>query len=303
MLNIIITAYGEPKSTARAVRAFLEQDIKQKYRIFVVDPFPEVEEFILNEFIDHPQVEFFSDPGKGKSYALNLLLKNIYTGKKNDIVISTDGDVWVSKNSVKDIIDCFKDDKVGIVCGHPVSVDDKKKMYGYWSHLLLHDMNKTRKKLDKKGFFATSGYLFAFRNIVSKFPTEASEDNVLPIIFWRKGYRIKYCEDAEVYVKNPTTFKDWVIQKKRNLKGHEALKRLFSKNVPKRENTFFGEAFRGLVVAFSYPRNLKEFFWTWLLMFSRLYIWFIAFCEIYFKKEKYHDGWRVNETESTRGLD
>jgi len=302
MLNIIITAYGEPKSTEKAVRVFLEQNIKEKYRIIVVDPFPEVEEFILNKFIEHPQVEFFSDPGKGKSYALNLLLEKIYTGKEDDIIISSDGDVRVSENAVKSILEKFRDDKAGVVCGRSVSIDDRKKMYGYWSHLLMGEMNKTRKKLDKKGFFIASGYLFAFRNIIKRFPAGASEDNVLPIIFWNKGYKISYAEDAEVYVKNPGNFKDWIIQKKRNLKGHEALKQIFNK-LPKRENTFFEEAFRGLRVAFSYPRNLKEFFWTWVLMFSRLYIWFLVFYELKFKKEKYRDGWRINETKSTRMLD
>ena len=304
MLNIIITAYGEPKSTERAVRAFLEQDIKEKYRIIVVDPFPEVEEFILNTFVDYLQVEFFSDPGRGKSHALNLLLKDIYTGNKNDIIISTDGDVWVSKDSVKNILVRFNDEKIGVVCGHPVSVDNKNKIYGYWSHLLFDEMNGTRKKLDNKGFFVASGYLFAFRNIINEFPVGASEDNVLPIIFWDKKYKIGYCEKSEVYVKNPGNLKDWIIQKKRNLKGHESLKNIFKrKEFPKRENTFFGEALRGLKVAFCYPKSFKEFAWTWLLMFSRLYIWLVAFYEINFKKEKYKDGWRDNETESTKTLD
>jgi len=303
MLNIIITAYGEPKSTERAVRAFLKQDIKEEYKIIVVDPFPEVEEFILNTFIDYPQVEFFSDPGKGKSFALNLLLKEIYTGKKSDIIISTDGDVWVSENSVQEIMDKFEDEKVGVVCGHPISLDDRKKMYGYWSHLLFCEMDNTRKKLDReKGFFVASGYLFAFRNVLKEFPAGACEDNVLSIVFRNKGYRIGYVGKAEVYVKNPENFKDWVIQKKRNLKGHEALKKIFDK-MPKRENTFFGEGLRGLRIAFSYPKSVKEFFWTWILMFSRLYIWFCAFYEIKFKKEKYSDGWRVSETKSTRTLD
>jgi predicted phosphatase len=68
MIDIIITSYNEPKSTLRAVKAFLNQKIKQKFRITVVDPFPEVGEF-LEKNITLPK--FF------KNKILLLLLLNI----------------------------------------------------------------------------------------------------------------------------------------------------------------------------------------------------------------------------------
>ena len=94
MINIIITSYKEPKSTERAVKAFLNQKTKEKFKIIVVDPFQEVEEYIKKHIKDK-NVEFFLDPGEGKSYALNLLLEIIYSDNKEDIIIFTDGDVYV----------------------------------------------------------------------------------------------------------------------------------------------------------------------------------------------------------------
>ena len=77
MIDIIITSYNEPKATLRAVNTFLNQEIKKDFRITVVDPFPEVEEF-LKKNIKDKRFNFFLDPGEGKSYALNILFQELY---------------------------------------------------------------------------------------------------------------------------------------------------------------------------------------------------------------------------------
>src|SRR3989344_4008068 len=107
MINIIISAYGEPKSTEMAVNAFLKQKIKDKFKIIVSDPFPDVKNYLSKKFAKVKEFEFFEDPGEGKSYALNLILDKIYSKNKEDIIISTDGDVYVDENSVKTIIKAF----------------------------------------------------------------------------------------------------------------------------------------------------------------------------------------------------
>ena len=68
MIDIIITSFNEPKATLRAVETFLKQDTKEKFRIIVCDPFPEVRDF-LKKNIKDKRVGFFLDPGEGKSYA------------------------------------------------------------------------------------------------------------------------------------------------------------------------------------------------------------------------------------------
>ena len=64
MIDIIITSYNEPKSTLRAVNAFLNQNIEGDFRIIVCDPFPEVKTF-FKENIKDKRVGFFLDPGEG----------------------------------------------------------------------------------------------------------------------------------------------------------------------------------------------------------------------------------------------
>jgi cellulose synthase/poly-beta-1,6-N-acetylglucosamine synthase-like glycosyltransferase len=301
MIHIIITSYNEPKATLRAVKTFLNQDIPEEFKIIVVDPFPEVEEF-LNKNINDKRVEFFLDPGEGKSYALNLLFQENFSENKNDLFILTDGDVYVSGNAVKEIIKAFKDKKVGCITCQPISIDSRKTKYGYWSHLLFKGIDKTRRRLsNEKKFFECSGYLFAIRNgVLFDFPLETSEDSIIPYLFWKKGYEIRYLPQVEVFVKNPDNWKDWKNQKIRNIKGHENLDKI-APDMP-RTKTLWNEIKYGTLFALSFPKNFQEFFWTISLFYARLKLYLIAFKEL--KKQKdYSDGWRETEIDSTKPLD
>ena len=219
MIHIIITSYKEPKSTLKAVQTFLNQllqaqspSIKPKtslksknrktpkdsisltipqnqkdFKITVVDPFPEVESF-LKRNIRSPLVEFFLDPGEGKAYALNLLMQEQSTGNKEDIFIFTDGDVYCSSNTIEEISKAFKEEKIGCVTAKPVAIDSRNTKYGFWAHVLFKGIHKVRTSLSKqKKFFECSGYLFAIRQgVIYDFPHKASEDSIIPFLFWKK---------------------------------------------------------------------------------------------------------------------
>jgi cellulose synthase/poly-beta-1,6-N-acetylglucosamine synthase-like glycosyltransferase len=302
MINIIITSYGEPKSTVRAIDCFLNQDIKEQFRIIVVDPFKETKDY-LKEHIQNNNVGFFLDPGEGKSYALNVLFEKLYSSNEEDIFILTDGDVYVSDNAVKEILEAFKDKEIGCVTAKPVSLNERNSFWGYTSHMAFEGIHKVRTKLsNKKNFFECSGYLFAIRNkILQGFPLETSEDSIIPYLFWKKDYKIKYLPEVKVYVTNPKNWKDFKIQKIRNIKGHENLTKL-APDMP-RTKTFFNEIKQGVWHALTYPKNLKEIFYTPLIFLVRLWIYLKAFYEIKHKKQDYEDGWRREETESTKPLD
>jgi cellulose synthase/poly-beta-1,6-N-acetylglucosamine synthase-like glycosyltransferase len=302
MIHIIISAYGEPTSTERAVNLFLNQNIKEKFKIIVMDPFPKVKEYLTKKFGKIKEFEFFEDPGEGKSYALNLILEKIYSENKNDIIILTDGDVFVNENSVQEIITAFKNPNVGCVGGRAIPLDNRNEKYGYWARFTFAGIDKVRRKLSKeKKFFECSGYLFAIRNgLIKEFSLKASEDAVMPYLIWEKGYLIQYIPSAEVYVKNPSNLKEYISQKRRNIKGHEGLNKIFPK-MP-RTKSMFNEIKHGWYFLFLYPKNLKEFFWTIQLYFVRLKIYLITFKELKEKKE-YSDGWRGEDlTPSTSPL-
>ncbi len=301
MIDIIITSFNEPKATVRSIEAFLKQEIQDEFRIIVVDPFPQVEEYIKSN-IKSEKVHFFLDPGEGKSYALNMLFQEYGSNNEKDIFILTDGDVFVSNNAVEEIRNKFKDHTIGCVTGRPISLDPRNTKYGYWSKVLFEGIHKVRLKMAReKKFFECSGYLFAIRKgILLDFPLESSEDSIIPYLFWKKGYKIEYAEKAEVYVKNPSNWNDWKNQKIRNIKGHENLNKI-APEMP-RTKSFFNEIKQGAFFTLKQPRNISELMWTANLYFARLYIYYKAFKEIK-SKRSYKDGWRETEIQSTKPLD
>jgi poly-beta-1,6-N-acetyl-D-glucosamine synthase len=299
MIDVIIASFNEPNSTLRAVKVFLKYKRKD-LRVIVVDPFKDVEKFLKDKIKDKRFI-FFQDPGEGKSYALNLLFQEYGSSNSSDLFILTDGDVFVSDNSLKEIEKSFTDKKVGCITGQPVSLDNRSSKYGYWSNFLFSGIDKARRKLSSQNkFMECSGYLFAIRkSVIYDFPLETSEDSIIPYLFWKKGYKIKYVPQAKVYVKNPSNWKDWLTQKIRNIKAHENLDKI-APDLP-RTKSLFNEIKHGWYFLFIYPRSIKELYWTIQLYFARLYLYFRAFKDL--KKKNYIDGWRGQAVTKSTSLE
>ena len=294
MISIVITSFNEPKTIGKCIKSFLNQRIKEKYELIVCAPDKETLDIARSYQKKHKQVKIFKDPAKGKSYALNLLLPKL----KGEIIILTDGDVYISNNSVNEILKPFEDSKVGVVTGRPISSNPRNNIFGYWSHLLFDaGAHEARLRRMKKGqFLECSGYLWAFKNkVIREFPKDIAEDTVIPILFWQKGYKIAYADKALVYVKNPTNLHDFIEQKKRTAKGHESLGKYSQfKNVP-RMKTLKNEILESWTILF-YPKNFTEIIWTLMLLPMRLYIWILTFFHTKIKKQHYQDAWKRIES-------
>lgn len=295
MIDIIITSFKEPKTIWKAIEAFLSQKIDEEYCITIAAPDKETLDIARKYQKKNKSVRIFKDPGKGKSYALNLLLPRL----KGRVVILSDGDMFVSKNSVSALMEKFDDEEVGCVTGRPVSIDSRDKMFGYWSHLLCDaGAHKARLNRAKKGqFIECSGYIWAFRNgVIKKFPVDIPEDTIVPILFWKKGYKIGYAPNAIAYLKFPGNLHDFIEQKKRTAKGHEGLSNYKEfRDIP-RMKTLRNEIIEGTFSALSYPRNFKEIIWTLLLFPLRLYVWILVFFHTKIKKQHYADAWKRIES-------
>ena len=294
--TIIITSFNEPRTVGKAIDSFINQKINYPYEIYVVAPDKETENIIKN----YKDIKYFKDPAKGKAFALNLILKKIFNKNKEHIIIFSDGDVFVSDNSVNELMKKFKDEKIGAVTGRPVAINNKKTMVNYFSNLLLDaGAHKARLEFDKKDkFLECTGYLFAIRNgLVEQIPyLDVAEDSIIPYLIWNRGYKIKDAPEAEVNVKYPSTLKDFIKQRKRAGVGSHSKLTKYYKDFPKMKS-FLNEIKMGFFWALSYPKTIKEFIWTICLFFIRLYIWFIYYFEAVFKKKVYSDSWeRVDST-------
>ncbi len=302
MITVIITSYKEPKATLRAVKIFLGQKIKEKLKVIVVDPFGETEKFLKNNIKDK-RFDFILDPGEGKPFAMNMIFDTFFSKNNNDILVFSDGDVYVSENSLYEIITIFKDPKVGAITGKPAPTNSSDNKFGYWAKISYDGIDKVRKKLDKNNqFMQCSGYLFAIRNgIVKETQPDVPEDCYIPYVVWKENYKIRYASKAEVFVQYPSNWKDWVSQRVRTIKAHENISKIIP-DMP-RTKSFFNEIKEGLVFSLTHPRNLKEVYWLIQLYFARLYIYYKSFKDTRAKKD-FDPAWRDDsEIQSAKPLD
>ena len=292
-ITLVITSYKEP-AIPEAIKAALNQKTRYDYVVVVSAPDKETLDVAKKYAAKDRRLKIFKDAGKGKSYALNSLFDEINT----DILILTDGDVWISDNAIEEISNLFLDQEIGCVTGRPVPAEGKSSKYGYWANFLFDSAHKMRKSaFENNSFIECSAYLFAFRkNKIDKIPLDVAEDAIIPYYFWEKGYKIGYAENALVYVKNPNNWKDWIKQKTRTSKAHETLFKYVDTKTTPRVKTFGNEA-RGIIWLIQYPSNLKELFWALQLAAARFYMWIKVFFETRVLNRHYGDAWaRVEST-------
>jgi len=286
-LSIIITAFKEP-NVDKAIDAIVKQNIPYEYELIVAAPDDATKHVVERFNKNYKQVRFFKDPGRGKSFALNLVMQKLF----GDIIIMTDGDVCLGENSIKELVRPFENPKIGVATGRVVSINERDNMLGYWSHMLCDaGAHSIRQELhDKAEFIECSAYLMALRaNIIGEFPLDVAEDAYIPYLFHKKGYRIAYAPNAHVLVKWPTNFKDWVKQKVRTAKAHETLDK-YAPDFP-RVKSFKNELLQGWHRALSYPQTTKELAWTFPLFVARLYVWANVIADTKLKNKHYQDAW------------
>ncbi len=291
MISIIITSYKEPKTIGKSIEAILKNNLKN-YEIIVIAPDKQTLDVVKNYKRRNKKIKTLKDFGKGKPAALNLAISKA----KGEILILTDGDVYISEDSIKYLLEPLRNKKIGAVSGNPISLNPKNNILGYWAYILTNIANQRRlKALKLKKRFFCSGYLFAIRkNLFPKLSKELlSEDGFVSHEVYQLGYKIAYAEKSRVYVKYPTNFKDWIIQKKRSTGGYNQIRKLTGIEI----RSFKKESF-GALRLFKFISNPKELFWLFLLFMARIYLWIIIYKDINLNKKTHKEIWR--RVESTK---
>jgi len=240
-----------------------------------------------------PQMRVLRDEGKGKPAALNVGLN----AAQGEIAVLSDGDVYVGPGSVQALLAAFTDPQVGIVTGRPVSVSPRQTMLGYWSHLLV-DAGAHQQRLRRArdgAFLECSGYLYAFRrSLVQPIPEDSlAEDGLISHRVWEQGYLTAYAPEALVYVKYPSSYRDWITQKIRSMGGDAQQYVKASRG----KRSFRQEVGDGLWAAIRYAQSARELWWTLLLFVARAYVWLRVWWDVKYRKRPFSALWqRVNST-------
>ncbi len=291
MLTVIITAFQEPGTIGGAIEAFLPQ-LPEDAELIVVCPDPETAAVVEGYAARYPSVRHVADPQRGKPFALNIGLR----AARGEIVVLSDGDVVVAKEALRPLLAPFEDPEVGAVSGRPVSINPANTMLGYWSHLLTESAHQMRLSRDQAGqFLVCSGYLFAFRRcLVNQVPEDAlAEDAVISHAIAARGYVIRYAPEARVFVKYPTTYRDWLRQKVRSAGGYA---QSYVRRSTFRMRSFRMEVLHGTRLALRYPRSPREFLWTALLFVARLHLWLLVFINVVLLRRRLPELWKRAET-------
>lgn len=290
MISIIITAWEEPEEIKECLRRFTNQkNLYEDWEILITAPDKptkaEAEKYI-KKF--PKKIKLYHQPRvKGKNEMLNLLMKEA----KGEILIFTDGDIFVNETAVSEIVKVYQDPEIGAATGKILPKNSRKNLMGYWSHFLTYSANKMRKeKFQQKQFIECSGYLYSIRNgLINDIPLDVAEDSIMPLIIWKKGYKIAYVENALGYVLYPENMPRWISQKIRCAKAHEKLDNYGGKTI--RMKTFKNELLKGIMWTLFYPKNIKEFYYTAILYAMRFYIWTRFFIDTRIKKDHYGETW------------
>ncbi len=225
MITIGVPTYNGGKTIERCITSILPQISEEDEIIIVasgcIDNTEEVVERMINK---DNRIKLITEPErKGKSSAINLIIENA----KSDIIIQTDDDIILEKGAIPFLLPHFKDPKIGAVSGNPIPIIPENNLFYNWTIMSYRKIGEIRGEEVRNKTFNVhlSGYLLAFRKkALKEVPfVKGAVDALMGKIIKDGGYKLTYEPKAKVYVKCPTTIKDFLIQKARVRAGYAYL--------------------------------------------------------------------------------
>lgn len=273
-IHVIITSFNEPATIGKAVEQILgsNRELWPVLELVVTapdEPTLKAAEKVCQNY-SFTTYRLLKDLGQGKPAALNKAVGTItnssVSSTSEDLLILTDGDVYLATEAIKNLLNQFTDPGVAGVGGHPVSADSGQSMYGYFSQLFCAAAHLTRQKDSR---ISMSGYLYAIRTTVVAriFPLPEitrAEDAYITQKLLSLGFKIGYASGAVVYVRFPKNFTDWFKQKTRSLGGNVQVDSSARSITQDLQMMFFPLFF---------AKSPIELFWSLLLYPLRLLLW------------------------------
>ena len=161
---------------------------------------------------------------RGKASAIN----NILSTALCDIIIFISGDTLPNKNCFARLISKLQTQNVGIACGNPMPTNDKNSLVGRLVQLLWGLHGHVFAELNDAGLARHATEVFCIRKgIVDQIPSETvNDDAYLAISAKKKGWLVKFDNEASVLIHGPETLPEYFNQRRRILWGHQQVKKL-----------------------------------------------------------------------------
>jgi len=216
MVSIVIPTYNEEKIIQQKLENILSSDYPlEKMEVIVVDSSTDKTSDIVRNFqFLYSNIKLIREQFRcGIARALNKAF-NLAGG---EIIVKTDCDSILAKDSISQLVANFADPKVGAATGKQVVLNKQKTEENYRSMQSRIQMAET--VLDST--MISHGPLCAFRRslITEINPQSLADDSELALQVRKQGYKAIYDPQAIFYEASPETFIGRRRQKDRRARG------------------------------------------------------------------------------------
>ncbi|HSL86524.1 MAG TPA: glycosyltransferase, partial [Bacteroidales bacterium] len=217
-VSIVIAAFNEEKVIVSTVMSVLESSYKDLEVIVVNDGSTDDTSRVVEDvFRNDPRVVLLEKENGGKSTALNMGFKKA----SREIVVAFDADTVVNNEAISLMVRHFSDETVGAVSGN-VKVGNVHNLLTKWQYIeYVIGFNLERRAFaELKCITVVPGAIGAWRKeYVAEcgyYTTDTlAEDTDMTIKLLRKGYAVRYEENALAYTEAPGDLKSLMKQRYR----------------------------------------------------------------------------------------
>ena len=215
MTGTSITFYNEELLIAKKLENIFKMEYpKELIEIVIIDSSNDCTPEIIKEYQKkHNNINLISQERSGLATALNTA----YAAAQNEIVIKTDCDSMLAKDTLKKVSSDFGDPEIGGVTGKQVVINESKVEVGYRS--LQSRVQIAESWVDSTIIF--HGPFSAYRKKLIKpiDPDSLADDSELAIKVRKQGYRTVLDPEILFYEASQSTFFKRRNQKDRRGKG------------------------------------------------------------------------------------
>jgi cellulose synthase/poly-beta-1,6-N-acetylglucosamine synthase-like glycosyltransferase/spore germination protein YaaH/peptidoglycan/xylan/chitin deacetylase (PgdA/CDA1 family) len=213
---VLIPAYNEERVIVRTVRSVLASDWPELEVVVVDDGSQDATYAELERaFGTDRRVRILRQPNQGKPAALSYGLSTITA----EILVGVDADTYIEPDAIRLLVRHFVDPKVAAVAGN-AKVGNRHNLLTRWQALEYI----TSQNLDRRAFDVLNcitvvpGAIGAWRTAVVRecggFPSDTvAEDTDLTLSILRRGYRIRYDDEAVAWTEAPDRWGTLVRQR------------------------------------------------------------------------------------------
>jgi len=248
-VSILIPAHNEEKVIRYTVEAMMNLEYpKDKLDILVInDGSTDNTASIVQKYVDQDQrVRLYNVPkgegGKGKSRALNLGLKQTDA----EFIAIYDADNTPDPKALRYLMaQIISDDKLGAVLGKFRTVNKNRNILTRFINIetlsFQSMLQAGRWKLFKVSTLPGTNFVIR-RNLLDKLngwdEDAITEDSELSIRIYKEGMRIKCIPYSITYEQEPESWKVWIKQRTRWVRGNNYVGTKFLKEIPAFKNKF-----------------------------------------------------------------